>query len=100
VAGRTREIGIRMALGAAGREVHRTVMGSALRPALAGIALGSAGALGLARLLGADLYEVRPHDPLTYGLVALVLLAAAVGACAVPARRAARVDPAVALRSE
>ena len=100
VAGRTREIGIRMALGAAGREVHGTVMGSAIRPALAGIAMGSVGALALARLVGADLYQVQPHDPLTFGLVALVLLAAAVGACAIPARRAARIDPAVALRSE
>ena len=100
VSGRTREIGIRMALGAAGREVGRTVMGPALRPALAGIGLGSAGAVLLGRLAGPDLYQVSPHDPATLALVALLLFGAAAVACAIPARRASRIDPAVALRSE
>lgn len=100
VSSRTREIGIRMALGAAGREVRRAVMGPALGPSLAGIVLGSAGAVLLGRALGTELYEVGPHDPLTFALVAVVLLGAAAVACAIPARRAARVDPVVALRSE
>jgi putative ABC transport system permease protein len=100
VSGRTREIGIRMALGAAGREVRRAVAGPALGPALAGILVGSAGALLLGRGLSPDLYEVSPGDPLTFALVALILFGAAAIACAVPARRASRIDPVVALRSE
>jgi putative ABC transport system permease protein len=100
VAGRRREIGIRIALGAAGREVRRAVMGPALRPALAGIAVGGAGAVLLGRMLAPDLYQVSPHDPLTYALVTLVLLGTAALACAIPARRAGRIDPMVALRSE
>lgn len=100
VSGRTREIGIRIALGAAAREVGRTVMGPVLGPAIAGIATGSAAAVLLGRALAPDLYQVSAHDPLTLALVALVLLGAATLACAVPARRASRVDPVVALRSE
>jgi putative ABC transport system permease protein len=100
VSGRTREIGIRIALGAAAREVRRTVMGPALGLAAVGVGLGSAGAALLGRVLAADLYEVSPHDPLALGLAALVLLAAAAAASAIPARRAARIDPLVALRSE
>ena len=100
VSGRTREIGIRMALGAAGREVGRAVMGPALVPSVAGIALGSGAAIVLGRLLRPDLYEVGPSDPLTYALVAIILLGAAAIACAIPAFRASRIDPVVALRSE
>jgi putative ABC transport system permease protein len=100
VSGRTREIGIRMALGAAGREVGRTVMGPALGPSVAGIAIGSAAAVLLGRALAPDLYEVRPQDPLTFAFVAFILLGSAVIACAIPARRASRIDPVVALRSE
>ena len=100
VSGRTREIGIRMALGAAGRDVGRAIMGPALGPSVAGIAIGSAGAVLIGRALAPDLYEVKPHDPLTFALVALILLGAAAVACAIPARRASRVDPAIALRSE
>ena len=100
VAGRTREIGVRLALGAAGREVRRAVVGPALRPALAGVVLGGAGAVLLGRAFAPDLYQVSPHDPLTYLVVALVLIATAAAACAIPARRASRIDPAIALRSE
>jgi putative ABC transport system permease protein len=100
VASRTREIGIRMALGAAGREIGRAVMGPALGPSVAGIAIGSAGAVLLGRALAPDLYDVSPHDPLTFGLVALILVGAAAVACAIPAHRAGRIDPVVALRSE
>jgi putative ABC transport system permease protein len=100
VSGRTREIGIRMALGAPGREVGRAVMGPALAPSVAGIALGSGAAIVLGRLLHPDLYEVGPSDPLTYSLVAFILLGAAAIACAIPALRASRIDPVVALRSE
>ncbi|HEY7611778.1 MAG TPA: ABC transporter permease [Gemmatimonadales bacterium] len=100
VAGRTREIGIRMALGAAGREVGRAVMGPALAPAVAGIGLGSAAGIVLGRTLQPDLYEVSPSDPVTYVLVALILLGAAAVACAIPALRASRIDPVIALRSE
>ena len=100
VSGRTREIGIRMALGAAGREVGRAVMGPALGPSLAGIAIGGAAAVLLGRALAPDLYEVRPNDPLTLAVVALILLGAAAVACAIPARRASRIDPVIALRSE
>jgi putative ABC transport system permease protein len=100
VSERQREIGIRMALGAAGPQVRRAVMAPALRPCLAGIALGSAGAVLLGRLLRPDLYQVSLQDPLTYAVVALVLFGAAALACAIPARRARRIDPVVALRSE
>jgi predicted permease len=100
VSGRTREIGIRMALGAAGREVGRSVMGPALGPSVAGIAIGSAGAVLLGRALAPDLYEVSPQDPLTFAFVAFILLGAAAIACAIPARRASRIDPVIALRSE
>jgi len=100
VSGRTREIGIRMALGAAGRDVGRTIMGPVLGPSVAGVAIGSAGAVLIGRALAPDLYEVKPHDPLTFALVALILLGAAAVACAIPARRASRIDPVVALRSE
>ena len=100
VSGRTREIGIRMALGAAGRDVGRAVMGPALGPSAAGIAIGSAVAALVGRALAPDLYRVSPQDPLTFTFVALILLGAAAVACAIPARRARRIDPVVALRSE
>ncbi|HEY7505022.1 MAG TPA: ABC transporter permease [Gemmatimonadales bacterium] len=100
VSGRTREIGIRLALGAAGREVGRAVMGPALVPSIAGIGIGTAGAVLLGRVLAPELYEVRPDDPLTLAFVALILLGAAAMACAIPARRASRIDPVIALRSE
>jgi ABC-type antimicrobial peptide transport system permease subunit len=67
---------------------------------VAGIAIGSATAVLLGRALAPDLYEVSPQDPLTFAFVAFILLGAAVIACAIPARRASRIDPVVALRSE
>jgi putative ABC transport system permease protein len=75
-------------------------MGPALAPAVAGIGLGSAAGIVLGRTLQPDLYEVSPSDPVTYVLVALILLGAAAVACAIPALRASRIDPVIALRSE
>ncbi|HYN86197.1 MAG TPA: ABC transporter permease [Pyrinomonadaceae bacterium] len=100
VAQRTHEIGVRMALGAQAKDVLRMVVGRGLRLALAGVALGLAGALVLTRLMETMLYGVSTTDPLTYASVAALLLAVACAACLVPARRAARVDPMLVLRCE
>ena len=97
---RTHEIGIRMALGAQRRNVLKLIVGQGLRLALAGVALGVAGSLGLMRLLSTLLFGVTPTDPLTLIGVTLVLTGVALLACWIPARRAARVDPMVALRYE
>ena len=97
---RTREIGVRMALGAERREVLRLVVGRGIFLAALGAALGVAAAFGLTRYLTSLLYGVRPLDPVTFTAVAILLLAVAVAACAIPARRAMRVDPMVALRYE
>lgn len=100
VAQRTHEIGVRLALGAPRAEIVRLVVrGGAWRAGL-GLALGVAGALAATRLLRAALYEVAPTDTLTYALVSLLLAGVALLASWLPARRAARVDPMVALRSE
>jgi len=100
VAQRTREIGIRMALGAARGEVVRLVLGRGLRIVLAGTALGLVGAYLGARAIESQLFGVAAGDVVTFVLVPLVLVAVAAVACWVPARRAARVDPAVALAAE
>lgn len=97
---RRREIGIRMALGAQRADVLRLILHHGMALVVVGMVIGLLGALGLARLLGSLLYEVKPHDPMTFALVPLVLAAVALLACWLPARRAARVDPMVALRSE
>jgi putative ABC transport system permease protein len=97
---RTREIGLRSALGAAPRAILALVMRQALGLAAFGLLLGLAGAAALSRFLRALLYEVEPADPLTLGSVALVLAAVALLACLVPALRAVRIDPMRALRSE
>jgi len=97
---RTREIGIRMALGAERAAVLRLIVGQGSRLAAIGIALGVCGAFGLSRLMAGLLYGVSATDPLTYAALAAVLAAVAIGACAVPASKAVRVDPAVALRAE
>jgi ABC-type antimicrobial peptide transport system permease subunit len=100
VAQRTHEIGVRMALGAQRGEVLRLVLGQGARMAAIGVAIGGAAALGLTRFMASQLFGVTAHDPLTFGAVAGVIMFVAVAACYVPARRAMRVDPAVALRSE
>lgn len=100
VSQRTHEIGLRMALGARRTDVLRMVLGSGLTLVLAGVALGVAGALAASRLLANFLFEVRPSDPATFVAVALLLAAIALLASIVPALRATRVDPVIALRNE
>jgi putative ABC transport system permease protein len=97
---RTHEIGVRMALGARPGHVMRLVVGQGARVALGGLVFGIAGGLGLTRFLESMLFEVKPTDPLTFTGVALLLLLVALLACYIPARRAMRVDPMVALRYE
>jgi predicted permease len=97
---RTREIGVRLALGAAPARVMRGVMGRGIAQTAAGVAIGIALSWPLASLVEAFLFEVRPHDPIVYGGAAALLGLCGVAAAFVPARRAARVDPVIALRVE
>jgi putative ABC transport system permease protein len=97
---RTRELGVRMALGARRPQVLRMVVGQGLRLAVLGVAIGLAGAWALTRVLGAQLYGVSPTDPATFATLSALLLAVAVLASLLPARRATRVDPMIALRGE
>ena len=100
VSERTREIGIRMALGAKRGDVLRMILGQGMRVSAVGIAIGLAIALGLTRLLRTLLFEVSATDPVTFVLVAMMMSLIALMACYLPARRATRVDPLVALRDE
>jgi putative ABC transport system permease protein len=100
VSNRTREIGIRLALGAQRTDVLRSVLGEGAKLSLAGIVLGLAGAFAVMRVLSGELYGVGAADPLTFCSVAILVAVVALTACYVPARRAMRVDPVVALRYE
>jgi len=97
---RTREIGLRMALGATRRSVLQLIVGQGMKVVLIGVAVGLAGGLALGRAVSSLVFGVPVHDPATFSLVAVVLTAVALAACIIPARRAARVDPMVALREE
>ena len=97
---RTREMGIRVALGAQSRDVFVLVLGQGMRMIILGLVIGVTGAFGLTRVLSSMLYGVTPGDPLTFTLVAVLLITVALFACYLPARSATRVDPIVALRDE
>ncbi len=97
---RTREIGIRVALGATRAKVGATVLVQGMKLAAAGIVIGVAGALTGAKFVTSFLYGISPRDPATFVMVPLVLAAVACVASFLPARRATRVDPMVALRSD
>ena len=100
VAQRTHEIGVRMALGAAVGDVIRLVVRQGLVPVAIGLAIGISGGLAVSRAMKGVLYGVTPGDPISYATAAVVLTAVALLACVAPARRATRVDPLVAVRSE
>ena len=100
VSERTRELGIRLALGASGRQVVKEVVMPGILLAGVGVAIGSAAALAVVRLLQSFLWGVTPNDPLTFGVVVATLLAVAFVASLVPALRVLRLDPALTLRAE
>jgi putative ABC transport system permease protein len=97
---RTQVIGIRMSVGAEPSDILRLMVGQGMLPVAIGLGLGILGALSLTRLMSSLLYSIPAHDPLTYVAVSTVFVAAALLACALPAYRAAHIDPMVALRPD
>lgn len=100
VARRTRELGIRMALGAQRRDLMRLIVRQGIVLALAGVVIGICAAIGVSRLMQSILFDVRSYDPTTYAGVASLIVLVALAACSIPARRAMHVEPVVALREE
>jgi putative ABC transport system permease protein len=100
VSERTREIGIRLALGAQRRTIVRMVVGQGMPPILVGATIGLVCALGVSRSMAGLLYGVRPTDPATFSAVPLLLVAVALFACYIPAGRATRIDPLITLRDQ
>jgi ABC-type antimicrobial peptide transport system permease subunit len=100
VSQRTHEFGVRMALGAQRRDMVRLVLSGGFKIVTMGVAAGIVASLALTRFMRSFLYEVGPNDPLTFALVAVLFALVALAACYIPARRASRVDPIVALRYE
>jgi len=100
VSQRTREIGIRLALGAAPRHILRLMMGQGMRLTLIGIAIGIVGAIAVTRLMRSLLFAVAPNDVMIFGISSVILIVVALLACFIPARRATKVDPLIALRYE
>lgn len=100
VSQRPQEIGIRMALGAQRQHVIRMIVGDGMRLAFTGVVIGLAASFVLTRLMSSLLFGVSPSDPLTFATVPMVLIVVALAACTVPARRAIKTDPVVALRCE
>jgi ABC-type antimicrobial peptide transport system permease subunit len=100
VSRRTREFGVRIALGATSGNVLRMVLGQGLRTIVVGVVIGIAGSFALTKTVSSLLFGVTATDPVTFGGVTLLLVAVALLACYIPARRATKVDPMVALRSE
>jgi putative ABC transport system permease protein len=100
VAQRTQEIGVRNALGGQRRQMYWLILKRGLAQLGAGVALGLAGALGVSQVLSTVVVNIRPTDPITYAATVVVLTVVSIAACLVPARRATRIDPIVALRAE
>ena len=98
VSRRTQEVSVRMALGASSADVLRLLVGDGLRPVLIGLGVGLAVAIGAGRVFASLFAGISPHDPIAIGVAATTLLAAALLAVVIPARRAAKVDPASILR--
>src|SRR5256714_7740470 len=97
---RMREIGVRLALGAMPAQIRRMMLGQGMRLLVAGLIIGFIGAVASSRIIRSLLFGVDANDPVIYGVVTLVLIAAAIVACWLPARRASRVNPMVTLRAE